>query len=156
MRVIVIVKATKDSEAGVMPPPELLGQMGAFNQALVDAGVFIDAGGFKPSAAGARVALSGEERAVTKGPFANDGDLASGFWLWSRTSTKRSPGRSAVPLRLSGPSNSRSGRSSRWRTSSDPKLLGRTRLLSLVRAARRYSIAPESRGPHEDPRREGA
>ena len=85
MRVMAIVKATKDSEAGMMPGPELMAAMGKFNQALIDAGVFIDAGGLKDSGNGARVALSGKERTVIKGPFANngaDGGLASGYWFW--------------------------------------------------------------------------
>lgn len=85
MRVMAIVKATKDSEAGMMPGAELMAAMGAFNQTLIDAGVFVDAGGLKDSRNGARVALSGKERTVTKGPFTNngaDGGLASGYWFW--------------------------------------------------------------------------
>jgi hypothetical protein len=82
MRVMVIVKATKDSEAGGMPPGELLADMGAFNQALIDAGLFVDAGGLKESSKGARVTFSGKERAVTKGPFPNVGELAAGYWIW--------------------------------------------------------------------------
>jgi hypothetical protein len=82
MRVMVIVKTTEDSEAGKMPGAELIARMGAFNQSLIDAGVFVDAGGLKPSSKGARVAFSGEDRAVTKGPFGNVGELASGYWIW--------------------------------------------------------------------------
>jgi hypothetical protein len=85
MRVMAIVKATKDSEAGVMPKPELMAAMGAFNQSLIEAGVFIDAGGLKASGNGARVGLSGEDRTVTNGPFASNGEnggLASGYWIW--------------------------------------------------------------------------
>jgi hypothetical protein len=82
MRVMVIVKATKDSESGVMPPPELMVAMGAFNQALIDAGLFVDAGGLKDSGKGARVAFSGKDRAVMKGPFPNVGELAAGYWIW--------------------------------------------------------------------------
>lgn len=82
MRVMVIVKATKDSEAGVMPTPELMAAMGAFNQALIDAGLFIDAGGLKDSRKGARVAFSGKDRTVIQGPFPNVGELASGYWIW--------------------------------------------------------------------------
>ena len=66
MRVMVIVKATKDSESGGMPTPELMADMGAFNQALIDAGLFVDAGGLKESRKGARVAFSGKDRTVTK------------------------------------------------------------------------------------------
>ena len=82
MRVMVIVKATEDSEVGGMPPAELLADMGAFNQALIDAGLFVDAGGVKESRKGARVALSGKQRTVTKGPFPNVDELAAGYWIW--------------------------------------------------------------------------
>ena len=82
MRVMVIVKATKDSESGVMPTPELMAAMGAFNQALIDAGLFVDAGGLKDSRKGARVAFSGKDRTVTRGPFPNVGELAAGYWIW--------------------------------------------------------------------------
>jgi hypothetical protein len=82
MRVMVIVKATKDSEAGVKPSAELLAAMGAFNQALIDAGVFVDGAGVKPTSKGARVAFSGKDRTVTKGPFPNVDELVSGYWIW--------------------------------------------------------------------------
>ena len=82
MRVMVIVKATEDSEAGGMPPAELLADMGAFNQALIDAGIFVDAGGVKESRKGARVAFSGKARTVAKGPFPNINELAAGYWIW--------------------------------------------------------------------------
>jgi hypothetical protein len=82
MRVMVIVKATQDSEAGKMPSADLIARMGAFNQSLIDAGVFVDAGGLKPTSKGARVAFSGEDRTATKGPFGNVGELASGYWIW--------------------------------------------------------------------------
>jgi len=82
MRVMVIVKGTEDSEAGGKPPPELLADMGAFNQTLIDAGVFVDAGGLKETRKGARVAFSGKDRAVTKGPFPNISELAAGYWIW--------------------------------------------------------------------------
>jgi len=82
MRVMVIVKATADSEAGKLPSAELMAEMGAFNQALIDAGIFVDAGGLKASSKGARVAFSGKDRAVTKGPFGNVDDLVSGYWIW--------------------------------------------------------------------------
>jgi hypothetical protein len=82
MRVMVIVKATKDSESGVMPTPELMAAMGAFNQALIDAGLFVDGGGLKNSGKGARVAFAGEDRTVVRGPFPNVGELASGYWIW--------------------------------------------------------------------------
>jgi hypothetical protein len=82
MRVMVIVKATKDSEAGVMPSKERMAEMGAFNRSLIDAGLFVDAGGLKDSRKGARVAFSGKDRKVTKGPFPNVGELAAGYWIW--------------------------------------------------------------------------
>ena len=82
MRVMVIVKATNDSEDGELPTPELLDQMGAFNQQLMDAGIFVDAAGLKPSAKGAQVAFSGPNRSVTKGPFSNVGELVAGYWIW--------------------------------------------------------------------------
>jgi hypothetical protein len=82
MRVMVIVKGTEDSEAGGKPPTELLADMGAFNQTLIDAGVFVDAGGLKETRKGARVAFSGKDRAVTKGPFPNISELAAGYWIW--------------------------------------------------------------------------
>jgi hypothetical protein len=82
MRVMVIVKATRDSEAGRLPSAELMAAMGAFNQALIDAGVMIDAGGLKSGGEGVRVSLDGANRKVTRGPFANVSELASGFWLW--------------------------------------------------------------------------
>jgi hypothetical protein len=83
MRVMVIVKATEASEAGTPPTAELMAAMGKFNQSLIDAGVFVDAGGLKRSALGARVAFDGANRTVTPGPFAHVGELASGFWIWN-------------------------------------------------------------------------
>ena len=82
MRVMVIVKATSDSEAGKMPSRELIAAMGKFNQALIEAGIMLDGGGLKPTSKGARVAFSGADRTVTKGPFGSVGDLASGYWIW--------------------------------------------------------------------------
>jgi hypothetical protein len=82
MRVMVIVKATNESEDGKLPAREAFEQMGAFNQQLKDAGIFVDADGLKPSAKGARVAFSGQDRSVTKGPFPNAGELVAGYWIW--------------------------------------------------------------------------
>ncbi len=82
MRVMVIVNATGDSEAGRMPSPELVAAMGKFNQDLIAAGVMLDGGGLKPTSRGARVAFSGADRTVAKGPFANVGELAAGYWIW--------------------------------------------------------------------------
>ena len=81
MRVMVIVKATNDSEDGKMPTPDLLEQMGAFNRQLKDAGILVDADGLRPSAKGARVAVRAES-SVTKGPFPNVHDLVAGYWIW--------------------------------------------------------------------------
>ncbi len=82
MRVMVIVKATADSEAGKMPSPELISAMGKFNQSLIEAGVMLDGGGLKPTSKGARIAFSGDDRTVTKDPFGNVGELVSGYWVW--------------------------------------------------------------------------
>lgn len=82
MRVMVIVKANKDSEAGVMPSKELLEQMGKFNEELIKAGVMLDAAGLKASSKGARVRFSGEKRTVVDGPFTETKELIAGYWLW--------------------------------------------------------------------------
>ena len=82
MKVMVLVKATVDSEAGVMPTTELFEAMGKFNEALVDAGVMLAGEGLKPSAQGVRVAFDGPARTVVDGPFAETRELVAGFWLW--------------------------------------------------------------------------
>ena len=82
MRVMVLVKATQHSEAGEMPSPQLLADMGKFNQELIAAGVMLDGGGLHPSAKGARVRFSGDDRTVLRGPFAATSELVSGFWIW--------------------------------------------------------------------------
>ena len=82
MRVMVIVKASKDSEAGVMPDPKLLADMGRFNEELVKAGVILAGEGLKASSFGARVKFSGSSRTVIDGPFAETKELIAGFWLW--------------------------------------------------------------------------
>jgi hypothetical protein len=81
MRFMVIVKASKDSEAGVMPSTELLTAMGKFNEEMVKAGVMLAGEGLHPSSRGARIRYSGTERAVTAGPFSVTPDLVAGFWL---------------------------------------------------------------------------
>jgi hypothetical protein len=78
---MVIVKADKNSEAGVMPSTELLTTMGKFNEEMVKAGVMVAGEGLHPSSKGARIKYSGRERTVTPGPFSATGDLVSGFWL---------------------------------------------------------------------------
>jgi hypothetical protein len=82
MKVMVLVKATSDSEAGVMPSEALLAAMGQFNEELVKAGVLLAADGLKPSALGKRVKFSGAQRSVIDGPFAETKELVAGFWLW--------------------------------------------------------------------------
>jgi hypothetical protein len=82
MRVMVLVKATKESEAGEMPSEELLSQMMEFNEELVKAGVMLAGDGLHPSSKGVRVAFSGSERKVIDGPFAETKELLAGYWLW--------------------------------------------------------------------------
>jgi hypothetical protein len=82
MRFMVIVKATANSEAGIMPKQELFAEMGRFNEELVKAGVMLAGEGLHPSAKGARVKFSGGKRTVIDGPFAETKELIAGFWLW--------------------------------------------------------------------------
>jgi hypothetical protein len=82
MRVMVLVKATADSEAGTMPSTELLMAMGRFNEELVEAGIMLAGEGLQPSAKGKRVAFDGPSRTVIDGPFAHTDELVAGFWLW--------------------------------------------------------------------------
>ncbi|WP_457089620.1 YciI family protein [Microvirga sp. P5_D2] len=82
MRVMVLVKATKDSEAGLMPSTELFEAMGKFNEELVKAGIMQAGDGLKPSSQGKRVAFDGASRTVIDGPFAQTNELVAGFWLW--------------------------------------------------------------------------
>jgi hypothetical protein len=82
VKFMVIVKATKDSEAGVMPSEKLLTEMGKFNEELVKAGVMLAGEGLHPSSKGARVKFSGTRRSVVDGPFAATEELIAGFWLW--------------------------------------------------------------------------
>ena len=82
MRFMILIKANKDSEAGVMPSQELLADMGKFNEELVKAGVMLAGEGLHPSSKGARVRFSGGKRIVTDGPFAETKELIAGFWIW--------------------------------------------------------------------------
>ncbi|PQO34197.1 YciI family protein [Bremerella cremea] len=82
MKVMVIVKATQESEAGKLPSTELLEAMGQFNQQLVDAGIMLAGEGLKPSSQGARVRFQGDDRVVTDGPFAETKELIAGYWMW--------------------------------------------------------------------------
>lgn len=116
MRVMVIVKATKNSEAGEMPGQALMATMGAFNQKLIEAGVMLDGGGLKPSRNAARVSLEGGAPSVAQGPFGQIGELASGYWLWKVESldeaiewAKQCPTSPAGPLQLEIPAVVRNG-----------------------------------------------
>ena len=82
MRFMIIVKATKDSEAGVMPDEKLLAAMGKFNEELAKAGVMLAGDGLQPSSKGARVGFSGAKRTVIDGPFAETKELIAGYWIW--------------------------------------------------------------------------
>ena len=82
MRFMIIVKATKDSEAGAMPGQQLLADMGKFNEELAKAGILLAGDGLQPSSKGARVRFSGTKRTVIDGPFAETKELIAGFWLW--------------------------------------------------------------------------
>ena len=118
MRVMVIVKANKESEAGVMPSEQLLTEMGNFNEELVKAGIMLAGEGLHPSSKGARVRFSGSKRTVVDGPFTETKELIAGFWLWQVKSmdeaiewVKRCPNPTGAEPR------SRSARSSKPRTS---------------------------------------
>lgn len=82
MRFMIIIKASQDSEAGVMPSEELLTAMGNYNEALAKAGILLAGEGLHPSSKGARVRFSGDKRSVIDGPFAETKELIAGFWLW--------------------------------------------------------------------------
>ena len=110
MRFMVMVKATKDSEAGVMPSEELLTEMGKYNEELVKAGVMLAGEGLHPSSKGARVRFSGKDRTVIDGPFAETKELVAGFWLiqvksmeeaieWVKRCPNPMPGESEIEIR---------------------------------------------------------
>ncbi|HEX9453019.1 MAG TPA: YciI family protein [Candidatus Binatia bacterium] len=82
MRFMILIKATKDSEAGKMPSQQLLAEMGKFNEELVKAGVMLAGEGLHPSSKGARMRFSGKQRTVVDGPFTETKELIAGFWLW--------------------------------------------------------------------------
>ncbi|RYF42315.1 MAG: YciI family protein [Comamonadaceae bacterium] len=88
MRFMVIVKATADSEAGIMPSEQLLAEMGRYNEELVKAGIMQNGDGLHPSSKGARVRFSGADRTVIDGPFAETKELIAGYWLWNCASLK--------------------------------------------------------------------
>src|SRR5688572_33238891 len=110
MRFMVIVKASPDSEAGVLPSTELLAEMGRYNEELVKAGVMLAGEGLHPSSKGARVRFSGDKRTVIDGPFAETKELVAGFWLfqvksteeaieWVKRCPNRMPGDSEIEIR---------------------------------------------------------
>ena len=82
MRVMVLVKATKDSETGMLPTTEMFKKMGKYNEELVNAGIMQAGDGLQPSSKGKRVAFNGTNRTVIDGPFGHTGELVAGFWLW--------------------------------------------------------------------------
>lgn len=82
MRVMVLIKATGNSEEGIMPATDLLEAMGKFNEDLANAGVLLAGGGLQPSSQGKRIVFDGSDRTVTDGPFAATNELVAGFWLW--------------------------------------------------------------------------
>ena len=110
MRFMVMVRANKDSEAGVMPDEKLLADMGKFNEELVKAGVMLAGEGLQPSSKGARVRFSGAKRTVVDGPFAETKELIAGFWVWQVASKQEAiewvkrcpnpfPGESEIEIR---------------------------------------------------------
>ena len=110
MRFMVIVKATADSEAGVMPSEELLAAMGRYNEELAEAGVMLAGEGLQPSAKGVRVKFSGDQRSVTDGPFSETKELIAGFWIfqvaslqacieWVKRCPNPMPGESEIEIR---------------------------------------------------------
>jgi hypothetical protein len=110
MKVMVMVKATQDSEAGVMPSEQLLTEMGKYNEALVKAGIMLAGEGLHPSSKGARVHFSGTNRTVTDGPFTETKELIAGYWIWQVKSMAEAiewvkrcpnpmPGESAIEIR---------------------------------------------------------
>ena len=82
MRFMIIIKASQDSEAGIMPSTELLTAMGNYNEELVKAGIMLEGEGLQPSSKGARVRFSGDKRTVIDGPFAETKELIAGYWIW--------------------------------------------------------------------------
>src|SRR5687768_2139747 len=86
MRFMILIKATRDSEAGVMPSEQLLAEMGNYNEQLVNAGIMLAGEGLHPTSKGARVRFAGDKRIVTDGPFAETKELIAGFWIWKCSS----------------------------------------------------------------------
>ena len=121
------IKATADSEAGVMPSTELIEAMGKYNEELVNAGIMLSGEGIKPSSQGVRVAFEGEDRTVTNGPFANPNEIVAGFWIWQvKDMDEAIAWVKRAPTRCSAPVKSRSAQRSR-RPTSAPSLPRRCR-----------------------------
>lgn len=110
MRVVVLIKATEDSEAGIMPSMELIAAMGAYNEELVNAGIMLSGEGLKPTSQGARVVFDGDGRTVVNGPFANHNEIVAGYWMWQvkdmdeaiewvKRAPNPMPGRSEIEIR---------------------------------------------------------
>ena len=110
MRVMVLVKATADSEAGKMPSTELIEAMGDYNEKLIDAGIMKDGDGLKPSSAGKRIIFEGSNRSAVDGPFPNTEELLAGYWVWevkdldeavewAKRAPNPMPGRSVLEIR---------------------------------------------------------
>ena len=139
MRFMVMVKATKDSEAGVMPSEELLGAMGKFNEEMVKAGVMLDGNGLQPSSKGARVRFAGDKRTVDRRPVR--GDQGAGRRLLDHPGQDRSPrrssGSSAAPIRTTRTARSRSASSSSSRTSARARPSTTTAELDQIKSPRR-------------------
>jgi len=120
MRVMVFVKATKDSEAGVMPTQTLLAEMGKFNEELVKAGIMLAGEGLRPSAQGKRVRFSGRNRTVMDGPFTVTKELVAGFWLWQVRSIEEAvEWVKRCPNPMPGDSISKFVLYTRWKISND-------------------------------------
>ena len=114
MRVIVFVKATDDSEKGILPTTEMFEAMGRYNEELVNAGIMLVADGLKPSSQGKRIAFDGPDRTVIDGPFAETGELVAGFWLWEvKDMNEAVAWVKRCPNPMPG-ARSKSGRFTRW------------------------------------------
>ena len=120
MRVMVLVKATGDSEAGTLPTSDLLDAMGKYNEALIEAGILKAGYGLKPSSQGKRVRFSGADRSVVDGPFAETKELVAGFWLWKVKDLEEAIAWvKRCPNPMPGPSEIESDRSMRHLISAD-------------------------------------
>lgn len=142
MRVMVLVKATDDSERGFVVTPEstrALEAMGRFNQELAEAGILIMADGLTPSSQGKRVAFDGAGRAVIDGPFAQPGELVAGFWLWNVSDMDEAVDWVKRPTPCPGQARSRFDRYTRWPTCDDP-------LAGMIEPAEAATVQPPCTG----------